>query len=247
MRVYEQPFYGALLIASSKGRPCRIAGLPIKHVTNGALAVTPPPWHILSYQQRLQIDGSARFDLLLKYLHGQIKSAHACTRLQLPRLAVSLVVGVDVLRVAGVGGREQRSLCELCLLANRAIAVIHRVGKEHTVDAIVLGRVPDNGVAAAGRKAVLAVDLVLAAIDLVGAGPNVNVRLAILIVGVYDDVSILSRGCQNTASNIKLTTLGAVVLYATVLGQEGQVDNLALVKLAGRRGDGDGVVIGTGT
>lgn len=41
-------------------------------------------------------------------------------------------------------------------------------------------------------------------------------------------------------------TLGAVILDTTVLGQEGEVDNFAVVELAGGTGNGDGVIVGTG-
>lgn len=49
--------------------------------------------------------------------------------------------------------------------------------------------------------------------------------------------------CQKC--RIQLTALGAVVLNATVLGEKGQIDNLALVQLTGSGGNGDGVVVGT--
>ena len=39
------------------------------------------------------------------------------------------------------------------------------------------------------------------------------------------------------------TALGTVVLITSVLGQERQVDNLARVELAWRRGDGDGIAV----
>ena len=52
-----------------------------------------------------------------------------------------------------------------------------------TIDTVVRWRVAHNGVATARSKVVLAVDLVLATIDGVGAGPNVNMRLAVVIVG----------------------------------------------------------------
>lgn len=55
---------------------------------------------------------------------------------------MSRVVGVDVLGVASVGRREERS----------------------GVDAVVLGRVTDDAVTAAGSEAVLAVDLVLSTV-----------------------------------------------------------------------------------
>lgn len=53
---------------------------------------------------------------------------------------------------------------------------------ELTVDTIVGGRVADNRVPAAKGEVILAVDLVLATIDTVGASPDVNVRLTVVPV-----------------------------------------------------------------
>lgn len=78
-------------------------------------------------------------------------------------LAVSGVVGVNVPGVAGVGRAEERS----------------------SVDAVVVGRVADNLVLATGGKVVLAVDLTLATALGVGAGPDINVELAVLVVRGY--------------------------------------------------------------
>lgn len=68
-----------------------------------------------------------------------------------------------------------------------------------TIDAIVLGRIADNRVAAAGRETVLAVNLGLTAVLAGGTSPNVNVRLAVPPVGVYDAhvVSLLLPRVQN--------------------------------------------------
>lgn len=81
---------------------------------------------------------------------------------------MSRVVGVDVLGVASVGRGEERS----------------------GVDAVVLGRVTDDAVAAAGGEAVLAVDLVLTTVGSAGAGPDINVGLAVLPVGGYEGRSL---------------------------------------------------------
>jgi hypothetical protein len=45
---------------------------------------------------------------------------------------------------------------------------------------------------------------------------------------------------------IELTALGTIVLVATVLGQEGKVDNLADIQLARSSGDRDWVIVGSG-
>lgn len=67
-----------------------------------------------------------------------------------------------------------------------------------TVDAVVLGRIADNRVAAAGRETVLAVNLGLAAVLAGRTSPDVNMRLAVPPVGVYDAlaVSLLLPGVQ---------------------------------------------------
>ena len=59
-----------------------------------------------------------------------------------------------------------------------------------TVDTVVLGRVANNRVTTARREAVLTVDLVLAAVDTVGASPDVNVRLASLPVRICNNESV---------------------------------------------------------
>ncbi len=61
----------------------------------------------------------------------------------------------------------------------------HRKNKL-TINTVVLGRVADDGVATAGRQAVLAVNLVLAAILAGRSSPDVDVRLAVLPVRVCD-------------------------------------------------------------
>lgn len=53
---------------------------------------------------------------------------------------------------------------------------------KHTVNTVVGGRVADDGVAAAQGEVILAVDLVLATVDAVGASPDVNVRLTVVPV-----------------------------------------------------------------
>lgn len=43
------------------------------------------------------------------------------------------------------------------------------------------------------------------------------------------------------------TTLLAVILITTILGQQGKVDNLANVELARGSSNGDGISVGSGT
>lgn len=97
---------------------------------------------------------------------------------------------------------------------------------KHTVNTVVGGRVADDGVATTESQAVLAVDLVVATVDGVGASPDINVRLAVLPVS---------------------GALRAGVLNTTILGQQRKVNNLAVVQLAGSSGDGNRVGVGSGT
>lgn len=78
---------------------------------------------------------------------------------------MSRVVGVDVLGVASVGRGEERG----------------------SVDAVVLGRITDNAVAAARSKVVLAVDLVLATVGRARASPDIKVELAVLVIGSCEE------------------------------------------------------------
>jgi hypothetical protein len=55
---------------------------------------------------------------------------------------------------------------------------------KHTVNTVVGRGVADDGVAATEGEVILTVDLVLAAVLAVGTGPDVNVRLAVVRVGL---------------------------------------------------------------
>lgn len=62
------------------------------------------------------------------------------------------------------------------------MAIKHRVIRKHTVNTVIGRRVADDRVAAAKGEVILAVDLVLTAVDAGGASPDVNVRLTIVPV-----------------------------------------------------------------
>jgi hypothetical protein len=103
-----------------------------------------------------------------------------------------------------------------------------------TVDTIIVGWVADDRVLAAFGQVVLAVDLVLTSINSRRSRPDVNVVLAVVIVGdlrYVSSISLLTDG--------NLIALLAIILVATVLGQEGEVDDLADLQLTRGCCDGD--------
>lgn len=110
-----------------------------------------------------------------------------------------------------------------------------------TVDTVIVGRVADDGVLPSFGQVVLAVNLILAAIHGRRSRPDINVVLAVVIVGdlrYVSSISLLMGG--------NLTALLAIILVATVLGQEGQVHNLADVQLTRSCRDRDWVIISAG-
>lgn len=84
-------------------------------------------------------------------------------------------------RCWGERTKEQLAKVTDCLGSPRFCEKIYQ--SKLTVDSVVVRRVADDGVATAGSKSVLTVDLVLSTIDSVGAGPDINVRLSVVRVG----------------------------------------------------------------
>lgn len=94
---------------------------------------------------------------------------------------MSRVAGIDVVGVAGVGSNKER--CGWKVISKGGFTTI--LGK-HTVNTIVGGRVADDRVAATKREVILTVDLVLATVDGRRAGPDIDVRLAVLPISGFE-------------------------------------------------------------